>query len=217
MVARDLISSEIPILKSSDTVDRALQLMADYKSHFLPIVDNNDYVGFISEDILLNCDFDTLIEDIEPLNYFKSVDINFPLVEVIKVFKEPEIQFVPVFSQSVFEGIVLRQDAFEALVNKMVLSDHGGLLEITLTDQNYSLTEISRIIEQESGKIISLFLSHDANQNLVLSIKLDVAQISTIINALNRYDYDVSSYFSSEPVTNLEKDRYDLLMKYLSI
>lgn len=99
----------------------------------------------------------------------------------------------------------------------MALNDNGGILEINLHNKEYSLTEISKIVEYEYAKIISLFLSNDSQNQMHLTLKLDIAQISGVVNSLERYGYDVVSYFASEPVTNIEKDRYDLLMKYLSI
>lgn len=97
------------------------------------------------------------------------------------------------------------------------MNDTGGLLEINLNNKEYSLSEISKVVELESANILSSFISYDDQNQMHLTLKLDISQISGVVNALERYGYDVVSYFASEPVTNLEKDRYDLLMKYLSI
>ncbi|MFN8430759.1 MAG: CBS domain-containing protein [Spirosomataceae bacterium] len=217
MVAKDLLSTDVPVLRPSDNVDRALQLMSDFKYSQLPLVENNIYSGILTEDHLLNYDFDTLLEEIEPVDFQINIDENFPLVEVIKSFRNENIEFLPVQSKGEFLGIIERKTAFQSLVDKMVLSESGGLIEIKTKDGDYQLSDISRIIEQESGKIMSMFLSHDILNNLLITLKIDVSQISPIVSSLERHGYEISSYYASEPVTNLEKDRYDLLMKYLSI
>ncbi|MCA0363989.1 MAG: CBS domain-containing protein [Bacteroidetes bacterium] len=217
MVAKDLLSTDVPILRPSDNVDRALQLMSDFKYSQLPLVENKIYSGILTEDHLLNYDFDTLLEEIEPVDFQINIDENFPLVEVIKSFRNENIEFLPVQSKGEFLGIIERKTAFQSLVDKMVLSESGGLIEIKTKDGDYQLSDISRIIEQESGKIMSMFLSHDILNNLLITLKIDVSQISPIVSSLERHGYEISSYYASEPVTNLEKDRYDLLMKYLSI
>ncbi|MBK6979035.1 MAG: CBS domain-containing protein [Cytophagaceae bacterium] len=217
MVAKDLLSTDIPVLRPSDNVDRALQLMADFKYSQLPLVNNKQYLGIFTEDHLLNYDFDTLLEEIEPIDYNIEIDENFPLVEIIKSFRNDNIEFLPVQGKGEFKGIIERKTAFQTLVDKMVLSENGGLIEIKTNEGDYQLSDISRIIEQESGKIMSMFLSHDMFNNLLITLKIDVSQISPIVSSLERHGYEVSSYYASEPVTNLEKDRYDLLMKYLSI
>jgi predicted transcriptional regulator len=203
MVAKDLLSTDVPILRPSDNVDRALQLMSDFKYSQLPLVENKIYSGILTEDHLLNYDFDTLLEEIEPVDFQINIDENFPLVEVIKSFRNENIEFLPVQSKGEFLGIIERKTAFQSLVDKMVLSESGGLIEIKTKDGDYQLSDISRIIEQESGKIMSMFLSHDVLNNLLITLKIDVSQISPIVSSLERHGYEISSYYASEPVTNL--------------
>ena len=116
-----------------------------------------------------------------------------------------------------FRGVVEKTALYEHFISRLALHETGGLLEINLKGKDYALSEIARIIENESGKIISLFITRDGNGDMVLSLKLDITHISPVISALGRFGYEVLSYHSSEPVNNLEKDRFDLLMKYLSI
>jgi acetoin utilization protein AcuB len=109
---------------------------------------------------------------------------------------------------------------FESFVLQMPLNDPGGIIEIDINNKDYSLTEISRIIENENAKITCLYISNSPNehdQKSALTLKLDISQISNVVNALGRYGYEVTSYHAAEPVANLEKDRYELLMKYLGI
>ena len=49
MIARHLISEEILHLKTSDTGKTALGWMDEYKVSHLPIVNNEDFLGLISE------------------------------------------------------------------------------------------------------------------------------------------------------------------------
>ena len=56
MLARELISDEIPALKTSDTGNMALELMEEYKLTELPIVNNTDFLGLITENDILDFD-----------------------------------------------------------------------------------------------------------------------------------------------------------------
>ena len=159
-----------------------------------------------------------MLSDIPPLQVLNQLDENLPLFELVKVFSQTGLDILPVFDeQKIFIGIVEKKEINEQFIAKFSLDDNGGLLEINLHNKEYSLSEISKIIEYEYAKITSLFLFHDPSNQLHLTLKLDIAQISGVVNSLERYGYDVVSYYASEPVSNLEKDRYDLLMKYLSI
>ena len=218
MVAKDFLDNNIPVLKSSDNVDRALQLMADGQTSHLPLVNEGDFEGFLSEEQLLAYDYDTFLSEITPIMVEEILTEYLPILEVIKIFKKANLEILPVFNhQKEFIGVINKNQANQNFIDLLALDDVGGLIEINLHNKEYSLSEISKIIEHESGKITSLFMSNDINGQLQLTLKLDISQISNIISALERYGYDVISYFASEPVSNLEKDRYDLLMKYLSI
>jgi len=218
MVAKELIDSNIPVLKQTDNVDRALQLMSECKNTHLPYLHNEIFSGFFSEDFLLNYDYDTLLEEIRPEMVELKIDSNLPILELIKLFSRTVFELLPVFdSAELFLGVVEKKEVNERFIETLALNDNGGIIEINLHNKEYSLTEISKIVEYEYAKIISLFLSYDSQNQMHLTLKLDIAQISGVVNSLERYGYEVASYFASEPVTNIEKDRYDLLMKYLSI
>lgn len=218
MVAKELIDSNIPVLKQTDNVDRALQLMSECKNSHLPYVHDAIFSGFFSEEFLLNYDYDTVLEEIRPEMVELKIDSNLPILELIKVFSRTSFELLPVFdSNDFFLGVIEKKEANERFIEKLALNDNGGIIEINLHLKEYSLSEISKIVEFEYAKIVSLFLSNDSQNQMHLTLKLDIAQISGVVNSLERYGYDVVSYFASEPVTNIEKDRYDLLMKYLSI
>ena len=62
MLTRDLISNSIPYLHQEDKVFHALQLMNDYHVAHLPVVENESYLGIISEEQLLQSDDDKQIK-----------------------------------------------------------------------------------------------------------------------------------------------------------
>lgn len=215
---KSYINPNIPVLRPSDTVDDALLLFSDYKLTHLPYVIDRSLEGFFSEDLLLNYDIDDHLTDIQPLPAEHILLENDQLTEAVRKATGSGVMLLPVLNaDGEFSGVVEKTALFEEFISQLALHQPGGLLEINLQGKDYSLTEISRIIENESGKIISLFITGDGNNDMILSLKLDITQISTVISALGRFGYEVASYYSSEPVNNLEKDRFDLLMKYLSM
>jgi acetoin utilization protein AcuB len=53
MVAAELISNIIPPLRTSDTVQKALERMGEFKLYHLPIVNESQFLGLVSEDELI--------------------------------------------------------------------------------------------------------------------------------------------------------------------
>ncbi len=221
MIAKDLIDSNIPTLNSKDNVERALQIMNDLRIAQLPFVKENQFEGIFSEDFLLNFDFDILLSELPSLKEEISIKPFTPILEVIKSFENAQTEILPVINdQNLFEGIIEKKHAYQSFVKQLSLNEPGGIIEINLANRDYSLHEISRIIENENAKITCLYFSKskiEINNNVLLTIKLDISQISNVVNSLGRYGFDVTAYYATEPVANLEKDRYELLMKYLSI
>ena len=58
MLTRDLLTQTLPHLQLHDKVYQALQLMNDYHVTHLPVVEDEKYLGLISEEILLHAEND---------------------------------------------------------------------------------------------------------------------------------------------------------------
>ena len=56
MIAEQLISNEIIPLRTSDSGEEALGMMSEFYVRHLPIVNNNELLGLVSEDDILNFD-----------------------------------------------------------------------------------------------------------------------------------------------------------------
>ena len=54
MLAKDLITDEIPPLKTSDTGLMAINWMEEFKVSQLPIVEKHEYLGLISDTDILD-------------------------------------------------------------------------------------------------------------------------------------------------------------------
>ena len=53
MLAVELLSNVIPPLKTSDTVQKSLERMSEFKLYHLPIVNETQFLGLVSEDELI--------------------------------------------------------------------------------------------------------------------------------------------------------------------
>ena len=84
MLTRDLISNSIPYLHKEDKVYHALQLMNDYHVAHLPVVENNSYLGIISEEQLLQSDDSTILNDL-PISDGHLADSGLGIRERIKL------------------------------------------------------------------------------------------------------------------------------------
>ena len=88
-----------------------------------------------------------------------------------------------------------------------------------MAQTDYSMTELSRIIESEGGKILSSFIENNEQQpgKIRVTIKLNLENGSAIISALERFGYTISSIFGKGDEELIEKERLDTLLRYLKV
>lgn len=220
MFAKQLITDEILPLKTSDTGAQALAFMDDYKLTHLPIVNDVEYLGLISEDdIFVLNNFDQPLGNHQLSISNASVSANQHVFEVLKIIAEQKLTIVPVLDdKNRYLGSITAQKLIESLANVFSVDQPGGLIILEMSEKDYVLSEISQIVESNHGKVLSLNITSSSDSSMIeVAIKLSIKEIQPIIQTFNRYNYNIkASITESEDFDDL-KDRYDSLMNYLEI
>ena len=104
--------------------------------------------------------------------------------------------------------------------NFLGLSDREKSLivsECSLID--YSLTDIARIVESNNAHVMNLFVLPIVDGNtLLISIKLNLIDVSPVLMSLERFNYKIVYYLMKEGVvTDTHKERLDELLYYLDM
>ena len=89
-----------------------------------------------------------------------------------------------------------------------------------MDERDYSLTQISRYVEENNAKIISAHVAQDEIDpyRIRLTLKLNTDNLVRITATLERFGYVVTAQFSGTAVPNDdEQERYDSLLRYLSV
>jgi len=220
MLTRDLQSQMIPYLHLHDTVYQALQLMNDYHVVHLPIVDDNKYIGIVSEDELLRAGDDTAeLQEIREVFPTPSVKDDEHFLKAIQIAVQNSLSVVPVIEgEQNIVGVVTYNDLLRHSSDFMSLHEPGGLIVIELEGKEYSFNEISRIVESNDAQITQLNTHTDQDTGLMqLTIKINKLEVSDIVATFQRYEYNVKYYFGEELFENELRNNYDNLMNYLKI
>lgn len=218
MLTRDLISNSIPYLHKEDKVYQALQLMNDYHVAHLPVVENENYLGIVSEEQLLHSDDQDLLSDLQISDGTTSVQANDHFLKAIQTAVTNKLSIVPVVQEKQLMGIVTYNDLLRNASDFMSLNEPGGLIVLEVEKGNYSFAEISRIIESNDAQITQLNSFTDPETSITqVTIKVSKLEISDIISTFQRYEYSVKYYFGEELYQNELKDNFDNLMNYLNV
>jgi len=218
MLTRDLISNSIPFLHKDDKVFHALQLMNDYHVTHLPVVENENYLGIISEEQLLQSDEENTISQIPVTDESISVQANDHFLKAIQTAVLNKLSIVPVIEEKLLVGIVTYNDLLKNASEFMSLNDPGALIVLEMESRSYSFTEINRIVESNDAQITQLNTFTDAETGIMqVTIRINKLEVSDIISTFQRYEYNVKYYFGEELYENELRTNYDNLMNYLKI
>ncbi len=221
MLAKDLISDTIPALHTSDSGIIALNWMEIFKISHLPIVNNKEFLGLISE-----ADIYDLNNPEEPVgNHKLSLSHSFVfqnqhIYEVIEIVSRLKLTIIPVLNEDKeYVGLISLSDLLHNFAGLMAIQNPGGIIVLELNVNDYSLTEIAQIVESNDAKILSLYIdSHPDTMKFNITIKINKTDLTSILRTFERYNYNVkATYMENNDLDDLYKDRYDSFIKFLDI
>lgn len=219
MIASELISSEVIPLKTSDTGEAALIVMADFLVKHLPIVNNTQLLGVLSEDDILN---NPIAEHVGSYKLGQSkayVSHKEHLFEIMRAMAENELTMIPVIDDDGnYMGLITQEDLLQFYAKSFSFSEPGGILLLELAKRDYVLSEIARLVESDNGIILSSFITTGADPNIAyLTLKINKRDLESIKATFNRFGYIIKGSFVEEEYYDSLRDRYDMLMNYLDV
>lgn len=221
MVAKDLISEVIPSLKTSDLGQTALNWMEIFRVSHLPIVNNLDFLGLISD-----ADIYDMNQPGEPIGNH-AITLLKPYVleeqhifEVIGLASRLKLTVVPVLDgNNHFKGVITTADLVRHLAGISSIDQPGGIIVLELIERDYSLSQIAQIIESNNVKVLSMYItSPPESTKLEVTLKVNTGDLVSVVRTFERYNYEVKTWVSdNDSMDRFYSERFDLLMKYLNI
>lgn len=220
MTAKDVITDEIPPLIHTDSGEKALIWMDEFKISHLPVLKNGNFVGLISEsDILdkkdLELSLDVLFDHL-PRPY---VSENAHIYEVLAKMAEHRISVLPVLDlNEQYLGCTSVHQLMTLIANTSSIKESGGIVVLEMNRMDYSLAQIAQIVEGENAKILSSFIMSSTDSTKIeVTLKIGEVDLSRIIRSFERYDMVVKASFQRSTDEDDMQFRYDALMNYLNI
>lgn len=220
MKALELISDEIPPLTHTDTGEKALRWMDEFKVSHLPVLKNGNFVGVISEsDILdkLNLE-DTLdiLFDHLPRPY---VNEKAHIYEVLARISEHKLTVLPILDDNEkYLGCTSIHHLITLIANTGSIKQTGGIIVLEVNSIDYSMVQIAQIVESNNAKILSSYIMSPSDSNkLEITLKISQIELGSIIRTFERYDYVIKASFQKSSNDDDVQFRYDALMNYLNL
>jgi CBS domain-containing protein len=218
MRAKELITEEIPPLTHTDSGEKALRWMDEFKVSHLPVLKNGNFVGVISEsDVLDKMDIveslDKLFDHLPRPYVFENAHI----YEVLSKISEHRISILPILDEyEKYLGCTSVYHLLTVIANTGSIKETGGIIVLEVNSIDYSMAQIAQIVESNNAKILSSYIMSSVDSTkLEVTLKINQVELSRIIRTFERYDYIIKeSYQKSEGDEDIQ-NRYDALMNFL--
>lgn len=220
MFASELISNSIPPLRTSDTVQVALDRLAEFKLFHLPIVNESQFLGMVTEDELLevrNTEEPIGSLSLTMLNPFVYQDAH--VYDVIRVFHQLQLSIVPVLDyKKNYLGVISIQNMLDYTSDIYAVKEPGGIIVLEINNRNNSLSHMAQIVEGDNAQILSSYVqAFPDSTRLEVTLKINKTELSGIISSFERYNYEVKAVFNGTTTDDGTEDRYNSLMNYLNV
>lgn len=221
MIAKDLINYMIPPLKPDDPIDKAFKWMDELRINELPVVDNGKFMGIISEKSIMDHEEGIhLVQDVNLQGIDNIITEDHHYYEVLKLAYREGLKLVAVLdTENMYAGVVSVEDVVEAFAQTSSIKSAGAIILLHMRHNDYSLSEISRLVESNNAKILSSYITADIEdpEYIILTLKINLEDPDRVLATLERFGYKVQSKHVDKSGNNADQERYDILMKYLQI
>ncbi len=220
MIAIELVADIIPPVNTSDTIQKVIDRMIEFRVRHLPIVNEKQFLGLVSEDDLIaEADYQTPIGALALtlINPFVREDQH--IYDVIRLFYERQLTVVPVLdAKNNYCGIISINMLAEYFAQLTACDQPGGIIVLEINNKNNSLAHMSQIVESDNAQVLSSYVrSFPDSTRLEVTLKVNKQDISAIIATFLRYEYNIKATFNHTGDNDSSRERYDSLMNYLNL
>lgn len=212
------ITNDFRAIDSQETIASVQDFFADVNFSHFPVLENGIFIGSIASD-----DVETFDTDKKAIDYKYTLERFFARksmmwLDVLEVFAKNHTNTVPVIDENnTYIGYYEMEDIMKFFQETPFLKEQGGIIIVQKGLLDYSMGQVTQIIESNNGKILGCFISEADLENVQITVKIGVGPMNEIIQTFRRYNYEIISEHQEDAYINSLKERSDYLDKYLNI
>lgn len=212
------ITNDFRAIDSQETIASVQDFFADLNFSHFPVLENGIFIGSIAAD-----DVETFDTDKKVIDYKYTLERFFARksmlwLDVLEVFAKNHTNVVSVLDENNnYIGYYEMEDIMKFFQETPFLKEQGGIIIVQKGLLDYSMGQVTQIVESNNGKILGCFVSEADLENVQITIKIGVGPMNEIIQTYRRYGYEIISEHQEDAYINSLKERSDYLDKYLNI
>ena len=213
------ILKDIDELSLNSTVNSAIQLCKDLPITHIPVVDDGKLIGCLPErDIRTIENKNRELKEYSYLFDHFYTDEKATLLDLVVLFADNDCNLIPVLNKEMnYIGYYELGDILDAFADSPFLHNESETLIIEKNRNDYSMSQVSQIVEANNAKLLGLYISSQSQDNVRITLKIITEEINEIIQTFRRYDYNVITQHEDDSYLEELKDRAEYLRRYLDM
>jgi len=188
---KDLITIEKDVL-----LQEAGFLMKKHSIRHLPVVDDGQMVGFITESDLRQYSFpsmekDIFVQDVMVLNPI-TINVNASIESAARLIHDYKIGGLPVLDKKKLVGIITAIDLLSAFIDMMGLLRASSRVDVLIA-KGSGVEDVTRIIKDHGCEIISVATESHSSRRKLYCFRLEKGELDRVIDALENAGHKVVS------------------------
>ncbi len=181
------------------SIQEAIELMKTHSIRHLPVVDGQErLVGWVSDTELRGVFIASMIEELTVGDVMIADPITVSSTDVLEqaalLISKHKIGGMPVLEDGKLVGIITVVDILEAFVDIMGVLGSSSRLDVRLGDSRDAFQEVSRIIREHDGEIISVGILSQESPERIYSFRIEKCDTEPLRQALEEQGYKVVSF-----------------------
>jgi len=214
----DFVNNSIKALNTTDRIDVAQDLFAEYPFSHFPVLEEGVYIGCAGAEDTELMDIEKTLGDVRyTFDRFFVRDTSIWL-DVLEVFAKNDTNIMPILDKdNIYKGFYEITDIMKFFHETPFLKEDGGIIVVEKGIADYSLSQVTQIVESNNGRLLGVFVSEMGTNTVQITVKISLGGMSEILQTFRRYNYEIISQHQEDAYLNTLKDRSDYLDKYLNI
>jgi predicted transcriptional regulator len=214
----EYINNDFKPFSGTDTVAEIQDFFAESTYSHFPVLDDDVYLGCISA-----VDAETFETNKTMADYRYALEGFFVRdtmiwLDVLEVFARNNANMVPILGETNnYIGYYEITDVIKFLNETPFLKETGGIIVVEKPTADYSMSQITQIVESNNGKLLGVFVSEANAEKVQVTIKITLGAMNEIIQTFRRYNYAIVSEHHEDNYLNNLKERSEYLDKYLNM
>ena len=198
MQVRKRMVRKLVTISPNTNILKAMEVMRNNSIRHLPVVDGDDFVGFVTEGDLRQASLLSMVDkvSIEDVMIKNPVTISpaASLEEAAKLISIHKIGGLPVVQGKKLVGIITIVDILRAFIQLMGILKSSSRIDLVLGENPHAFEEVSGVFRDHWAQIISVGMSnHEERKRRIYYFRLEKCPVQPIVASLKEKGYRVIS------------------------